>query len=199
MVGKHLVKIALHKGHIIKAFGRNVYTSELPENKNLTVIQGALFDAGQVYEAISGSDAVVSALGGAVDGADKTRSLGMKNIAAQMVKAGVKRIVAVGGMGILNDTNGELLLEDPTYPRQFIPVGEEHFKALEVLQNSDLDWTFVGSPDIVDADSTGHYTTAPDTLPAANKDKITAGDLALFMLNELERKSFVKQKVGISN
>ena len=199
MVGKHLVKIALHKGHTVKAFGRNVYTSELAENKNLTPIQGALFDEGQVQKAIAGSDAVLSALGGAADGTDKTRSLGMKNIVAQMEKAGVKRIVAVGGKGVLNDANGELLLENPSYPRQFIPVGIEHFKALEFLQHSPLDWTFIGSPDIIDAESTGLYTTSPDTLPAQNKDKITAGDLALFMINELERKSFIKQKVGISN
>lgn len=199
MVGKHLVKIALHKGHTVKAFGRNVYTSALGEHENLQIIQGALFDEGQVLKAVSGSDAVVSALGGAFDGTDKTRSLGMKNIVAQMEKAGLKRIVAVGGKGVLNDENGDLILESPSYPRQFIPVGIEHFKALENLQHSSLDWTFVAPPDIVDAEATGHYTTSPDTVPAQNKDKINAGDLALFMLNELERKSFVKQKVGISN
>lgn len=199
MVGKHLVKIALHKGHTVRAFGRNVYTSTLGEHENLHIIQGALFDEGQVLKAVSGSDAVVSALGGAFDGTDKTRSLGMKNIVAQMEKAGLRRIVAVGGKGVLNDENGDLILENPSYPREFIPVGIEHFKALENLQQSSLDWTFVAPPDIIDAEATGHYTTSPDSVPAQNKDKINAGDLALFMLNELERKSFVKQKVGISN
>lgn len=199
MVGKQLVKIALHKGHTVKAFGRNVYTSSLGEHENLQIIQGALFDEAQVLRAISGSEAVVSALGGASDGTDKTRSLGMKNIVAQMEKAGITRIIAVGSKGVLNDENGDLILESPSYPRHFIPVGTEHFKALEYLQNSSLDWTFVAPPDIMDAEATGHYTTAPDTVPAQNKDKINAGDLALFMLNELERKAFVKQKLGISN
>ncbi len=199
MVGKHLVKIALHNGHTVRAFGRNVYTSELGEHERLQIIQGALFDEGQVRKAIKGSDAVLSALGGAFDGTDKTRSLGMKNIVAQMEKEGVKRIVAVGGKGVLDDANGELILESPAYPRQYIPVGVEHFKALEFLQQSTLDWTLVAPPDILDAEATGQYVTAATTLPSPNKDKINAGDLALFMVNELEKNAFTKQKVGISN
>ena len=199
MVGKQLIKTALHKGHTVKAFGRNVYTSGLVEHENLEVIQGALFDEGQVRKAVSGSDAVLSALGGAADGTDKTRSLGMKNIVAQMEKAGIKRIIAVGGKGVLDDENGELLLESPSYPRQYIPVGIEHFKALEFLEQSTLDWTMVAPPDIIDAEATGEYIAVKKTLPSPNTDKVNAGDLALFMVNELDKKAFVKEKVGISN
>lgn len=199
MVGKQLVKTALHKGHTVKAFGRNVYTSALGENENLKLIQGAVFDEGQVGKAIAGSDAVLSALGGAPDGTDKTRSLGMKNIVAQMEKVGVKRIVAVGGKGVLDDENGQLFIESPSYPREFIPVGTEHFKALEVLKQSSLNWTLAAPPDIIDAGPTGQYVMAATTMPSPNKNKINAGDLALFMVNELENNAFLQQKVGISN
>ena len=99
MVGKYLVKQALHNGHHVKAYGRNVFTEELPKNDNLELVQGALFDEGQVYKALKGCDGVLSALGGSATETDVTRSLGMKNIAAQMQKAKVRRIVAVGGMG----------------------------------------------------------------------------------------------------
>src|SRR5665647_929915 len=101
-VGKQLVKQALYKGHQVKAFGRNVFTADLPKDDLLELVQGALFDEEQVYKAIKGCDAVLSSLGGDATGADVTRSLGMKNIVAQMQKAGVHRIVAVGGMGSLN-------------------------------------------------------------------------------------------------
>ena len=102
MAGKELVKQALYNGHEVKAYGRNVFTEGLPEDKKLQLIQGALFDESFVYKAIQGCDAVLSSLGGALDGSDKTRSLGMKNIVKQMEKAGVKRIVAIGGPGVLN-------------------------------------------------------------------------------------------------
>lgn len=199
MVGKQLVQQALHMGHSVKAFGRNVFTSNLPENKNLQIIQGALFDAKEVLNAVKGSDAVLSVLGGAFDGADKTRSLGMKNIVTQMENAGVKRIVAVGGMGVLNAPDDTLLMDDENYPAQFVPVGKEHLKAYEILEASSLDWTFVCPPDLIDADVTGIFTSAANYPPTINNYKINTGDLALFMLNELQKNEYINKRAGISN
>jgi len=199
MVGKQLVQQALHMGHSVKAFGRNVFTSNLPENKNLQIIQGALFDAKEVLNAVKGSDAVLSVLGGAFDGADKTRSLGMKNIVTQMENAGVKRIVAVGGMGVLNAPDDTLLMDDENYPAQFVPVGKEHLKAYEILKASSLDWTFVCPPDLIDADVTGIFTSAANYPPTINNYKINTGDLALFMLNELQKNEYINKRAGISN
>ena len=198
-VGKHLVKQALLMGHTVRAFGRNVFTSNFAENEKLVLVQGALFDAKEVYQAIKGSDAVLSALGGAFDGSDKTRSLGIKNIVAQMEKTNVKRLVAVGGMGVLNAPDDTLMMDDENYPPEFIPVGLEHLKAFGTLKASTLNWTFVGSPDIVDAEVTGSYHTTADYPPTPNHYRIKAGDLAMFMLNELQKNEYPKKRVGISN
>jgi len=198
-VGKQLVKQALHMGHTVKAYGRNVFTGKLPDNENLELISGALFDEKPVFNAVKGSDAVLSVLGGAFDGTDKTRSLGIKNIVAQMEKAGVKRIVAVGGLGVLEGADGKMLMDDKDYPSEFVPVGQEHRKAYEILKASGLEWTFVCPPDLIDAEVTGIYHTAANVPPMDNKYKINTGDLALFMLNELKKNAFVKQRVGISN
>ena len=86
MVGKQIVQQALFNDNHVKAFGRNVYTTDFLNNENLQLVQGALFDEKEVYDAIKGCDAVLSALGGGFDGNDKTRSLGMKNIIAQIKK-----------------------------------------------------------------------------------------------------------------
>jgi uncharacterized protein len=199
MVGKQLVQQALFNGHEVRAFGRNVFTAGLPEDGKLELVQGALFDEGEVYNAIKGTDGVLSALGGGFDGVDKTRSLGMKNIIKQMNKAGVKRIVSIGGMGVLDGADGKLLLEGEDYPKQYIPVGQEHLKAYEQLAETGLDWTFVCPPDITDAAPTGTFYTAADTVPEPNNYKINSGDLALFMLKELEKREYVGKRVGISN
>jgi putative NADH-flavin reductase len=199
MVGMQLVKQALYNGHQVKAFGRNVFTADMPKDERLELVQGALFDEKQVFEAIKGCDAVLSALGGDSKGADVTRSLGMKNIVAQMQKADVKRIVSVGGMGSLNNEDGTLILENPDFPPQFLPVSKEHYKAYEYLKASTLDWTFVCPPDIINAEPTGNFNTKANYPPSPNSNRINAGDLAMFMLNELEKNEFVLQKVGISN
>lgn len=205
MVGKQLVQQALFNGYKVKAFGRNVYTTDfLPvnsqiKNENLQLIQGALFDEDEVYAAIKESDAVLSAIGGDFNGTDKARTLGIKNIIKQMQKAGVKRIIAVGGSGILNADENTLLINHKDYPKQYIPVGKEHQKAYELLKESGLAWTIIGSPEIYNNGPTGHFVTRADYEPEPNNHKINAGDLAMFMLAELKKNEFVCHRVGISN
>lgn len=88
MVGKHIVRYALSLGHNVKAFGRNVESliDEDLRNYNLETVKGYVFNEDDVFDAVKGSDAVLSALGGSFDGIDKTRSLGIKNIITQMKK-----------------------------------------------------------------------------------------------------------------
>jgi uncharacterized protein len=201
-VGLQLVRQGLWKGHSIRAFGRNVHQLlDLEEAKKgtLHLIKGALFDEGDVLKAVKGCDAVLSAIGGGIDGTDRTRSLGMKNIVKQMGKAGVQRIIGIGGMGVLNGDDEKMLLENEDYPAEYLSVGLEHKAAFETLANSALDWTFVCPPNIVDGEPTGQYHTAADHPPVPNNYRITAGDLALFMLQELEKNAYVKKRVGIGN
>lgn len=199
MVGKQLVQQALFAKNNVRAFGRNVFTTDYLETENLELVQGALFDEGEVYDAIKGCDAVLSAIGGSVDGMDKTRTLGMKNIIKQMHKAGVKRIVAIGGLGVLNADENSLLVDKEDYPAEYKAVGLEHKKAYELLDESGLDWTFVCPPNIINEGPTGSFTTNASYPPEPNNYKINAGDLAMFMLKELQQNAFLKQRVGISN
>ncbi|RYG35458.1 MAG: NAD-dependent epimerase/dehydratase family protein [Chitinophagaceae bacterium] len=198
MVGKQLVREALIMGHHVKAFGRNVFTANFPSHNNLEIISGALFDEDQVFKAVQGSDAVISVVGGSIDGLDKTRSVGMKNIVKQMEKAGVKRIIALGGKGIL-DSGESLLMDEPDYPQEFLAVGKEHYTAYQILKDSDLDFTVIGSPDIIEGYPTGSFHTSPDAPPENDNNKIFSGDLSLFMLQELTKGDYIRKRVGISN
>lgn len=199
LVGMQLVKQALYNGHHVKAYGKNVFTSNLPESKEVEVIQGALFDGYEVNKALKGCDAVLTALGGNVDGLDLTRSLGMKNIVAQMQKLHVQRIVALGGIGILNEDADTLIMDTPEFAPELISVSLEHQKAYNFLKESSLGWTIVCAPDIIDAAPTGIFSTKIDYMPSKNKYRITSGDLALFMLKEVTANEYLQQKVGISN
>lgn len=199
MVGKQIVQQALYKGHHVKAFGRNVYTTDYLQPENLQLIQGALFDESEVFNAITGSDAVLSAIGGGADGADKTRTLGIKNIIRQMQKASVKRIIAIGGMGVLNADENSILLDQEDYPPDYKAVGLEHKKVFEQLCDSGLNWTLVCPPNIINEGPTGHYVTRADYPPEINNYKINAGNLSMMMLNELEKNEYVFHRVGISN
>jgi uncharacterized protein len=201
MVGSRLVKQGLAKGFVVRAFGRNVeklIDMDLWEDK-FEAIKGYVFDEGDVLKAIKGAGAVVSALGGDFSGEDKTRSLGMKNIVEQMKHAGVDRIVALGNMGVLNSTEDKMFMELPNFPSEYLPVAREHFEAYKYLKQSSLDWTFVCAPNINNKNADGRFVTSANYAPAYNQNHISAGNLADFMLSEVENNQYVLQKVGISD
>ena len=198
-VGKQLVQQALFKGYKVKAFSRNVFTEDLPKDDNLELIHGALFDESEVYKAIKGSDAILSALDGGTDGTDKSRSLGMKNIIMQMEKANIKRIIAVSGYGILNAPDDTYLFNDIEFPLKDHAVSQEHFKAFELLKASQLNWTLVCCPEIIDKSATGLFTINITYPTVVDNHQIYSGDVALFMINELKVDAYNKQRVGISN
>ena len=200
MVGKQLVRHALANGHSVRAFGRNVadLIDKDLQNENLEAIKGSVFDSDDVYEAIIGCDAVLSALGGRADGVDKTRSLGMKTIIQQMEKAGLKRIVALGGLGVLDAGDGTFIMDKVGYPKEFLAVAKEHLDAFLQLKKSSLDWTFICPPNIKDADASGQFITSITYAPNPNQYYINAGDLAMFMVMEVVKNDYVQHRVGIS-
>ncbi len=197
--GSELVKQALFNGHTVTAYGRNVFTEDLPDSSNLHRVQGALFDEQAVRAALKGQDAVLSAVGGAMNGQDKTRSLGMKILVQQMEKAGLKRIVALGGWGILEDAEGRMLMESEDFPPEQQTVSLEHLLAWQHLEASSLAYTVVCPPLVIPGEPTGLFVTAENTLPAGSTSRIVSGDLALFMLKCITASLHNRCRVGICN
>jgi uncharacterized protein len=199
IVGKHLIKLALFKEYTVVAYGRNVHEliDEQERNENLILVKGGLFDKGDVEDAIKKADVIFSVISGVIESNDHTRSLGMKNIIAAMQKNNVKRIVALGGIGCLKSEDGKFLYETEDFPEDLKPVTTEHLKALQYLQESDLDWTFVCPPTINDDEVTGKYTIIKEF--ATNVTNINSGDVAQFMLQEAVNNAFVNTTVNIGN
>ncbi len=199
-VGKELVNQAVHDGHEVRAFGRNVFTAGFADNAALQLLNGAVFDKTQVLKAITGADAVLSAMTSNGNGVDHTLSLGIKNIITQMGKARVKRIVALGHSGVLNvsNENGELLMDQESFPPPLIPVALENFKAYQSLKLSDLNWTLLCPAEVREDSPTGNFRTASQVFPAVFPSEVSTGDIALFMLGELRHDEYVNCRVGIS-
>ena len=197
MVGQQIINEVIGHGHTAVAFGRNVFDELSTERTYLELFKGALFSEDDIKNALKGCDAVLSAIGGAFDGTDSTRSLGMKKIVTVMEKKGPKRIIAIGGLGVLNADEETYLFQTPEFPQKYQAVTAEHFKAYEHLKNSSLDWTFLCPPNILDAGPTGEYNLNRN-YPAEGAGQINAGDLADFMVKELGEGEYVKCRVGIS-
>jgi len=198
MTGKRAISEALAHGHHVRAFGRNVFEALSTERERLELFKGGVLSHGDVEDALKGTDAVISCLGGGIDGTDRTRSLGIKIITEAMKKVGPKRIIAIGSTGVLQAAEeGKLRYQVPGYPAAFKAVAAEHFEAWQYLENSKLDWTFLCPPEIKDESATGEYNLRLD-YPADGPMWVNAGDLAHFMMHELKANEWLKCRVGIA-
>jgi putative NADH-flavin reductase len=196
--GKLVVEYALQKGWQVTAYLRD--KNKLPiTHPNLTFVEGNATDDVQIAKAIEGCDAVVSALGVVdVAGDVSLMSEGMKRIIPAMAQHGIKRVLAIGGMGVLQASESKILKDLPDYPAMYKNVAEGHFKVYELLKTTNLDWTFLCCPYIPDGERTGIYFVKKDYMPLG-KQQINTGDIADFIINELEQNHFVATRVGISN
>ena len=114
--GKMVVAYALEAGHQVTAFVRN---NGLEINHpNLTTIKGDVYNQSQVEQAIAGQEVVISTLGtnDITGDAVNLMSDAMKLFVDAMQKHGIKRVLAVGGLGVLQMNETMQLLDKPDYP-----------------------------------------------------------------------------------
>lgn len=194
--GRRLIEAALAAGHAVRALARE--PARLAPRPGLTVVAGDVLDPAAVARTVAGTAGALVALGGGTT-ADPgtTRSQGMRTIVEALEGAGIDRLVAVGGGGVLDSTTGPgLRSQQPGYPEVFRKVSAEHRAAWEFLRASPLAWTYVCPPDIPDADATGEYRIAADVMPERPK-ALPTGDLANFMVQEFTERRFPRRRVGI--
>jgi putative NADH-flavin reductase len=191
--GSQLVKRALEKGHKVTAFVRETTKFSLI-HPNLKVVQGDAMSQDSVSNAIKGHEAVINALS-AVDHAH--RMVYITHIINAMRIHKVKRIMAMGGIGALQASEHLKVYETATFPREYVEVTQAHIRVLDALQTSRLDFTFVCPPFIQDGERTGNYKSQ-NSYPTPGWT-IQSGDLADFIICELENGDFIGTKVGVSN
>lgn len=193
--GRILVQKAIEEGWMVTAFARMPSALQI-NHPRLTIFQGDATISDQVDEVIEGQDAVLSAVGTDL-GQTNLRHASMENIVSAMKKHGVKRIIGIGGMGVLQASETIQIYQTKGFPEEYIPVSNDHNAAYQTLVKSGLDFTFVCPPMIVDGPSTGHYTVSED-YPPHGEFKITTSDLADFMISELKNPQFSGHRVGIA-
>lgn len=194
--GQRVVQAALAHGHTVRALVRD--PAKLAPAAGLTPVEGDVLDPVSVARALEGADGALSVLGGGTTAEPgRTRSLGLKHVVDAMAAKGARRIVAVGGGGVLDSTTGPgRRSEQPGFPAVFQAVTAEHYAAYLAVRDSGLDWTYVCPPDIPDGDATGNYRLAADVMPEKPK-ALPTGELAEFLVREYSAREFVGHRVGI--
>lgn len=196
--GKYVVQYALDAGHEVAAFIR--HSSLSIQHPNLSIITGDIYEEQKISDAISGKDVVISTLGTKNIEGPEVNLMGdaMKLFLKAMKQHQVKRVLAVGGLAVLQFNDTMQLLDKPDYPVQYRNVGQGHNGVYRLMEASETDWTFIACPDIIAHPRTGNYRTNKN-YPAKGLFKINTGDLADFIVKEIAENRFTKTRVGICN
>jgi putative NADH-flavin reductase len=195
-VGRRLIEYADRDGHSLRALVRD--PGKLPRGLNGNAVRGDVTDSAAVLDTLEGSDAVLSALGGAgLASPGSAISGGMRNIVAAMEQTGVRRVLAVAGSGVLDDPRGRLRHETPDFPAIFAPITREHLGAWDALRGSTLDWTLICCPDLLDGELTRRFRAMADVLPPGGTS-ISVEDVAEFMLQQVSSAQYTRRRVGMA-
>lgn len=197
--GKHLVRQALAAGHEVRALVRNPSKMDLTHER-LTLIQGDIQDAAAVEKAVAGTDAVLSTLGPTNNTPDYQVSKGTTNILSAMKHHGVRRLIISAGAGVDSEGDKPKLLNHLLSFALGLAakhVLEDMTRTVEQVRKSKLDWTVVRVPMLTDDPGKGSVRVG--MVGTGTGLRVTRGDMAEFMLKQLNDRTYIRKSPVISN
>lgn len=200
-VGSAILEEALNRGHKVTALVRNPEKIQV-KNGNLTVLAVDATDVEALSKVVAGKDAVISAYNPGWGNPRLYEEIleNYPKIIEGVKKAGVQRLLVVGGAGVLYVQPGMRLMDSGTLPAELKPaVNGEGELFLNVLsKENDIDWVYFAPPanlgNMGKGIRTGKYRLGTDTLLVDEKGDsfISVEDYAVAMIDELEQEAHHK-------
>lgn len=197
-VGSAILKEALDRGHKVTAIARD--PEKLEKRDGLIPTKGDVYETASLARLIKGNDALISAFnpGWRNPKLHEDQIRGTRSIIDAAKKAGIKRVLCVGGAGGLEVKPGVRVVDDPALPDWVRPGSLATIDALDQLRKEpDLEWTFLApSAEMKPGERTGKFRLGGDQLlvDSAGHSRISVQDFAVAMIDELERPSHLRQR-----
>jgi uncharacterized protein len=193
MIGSRVLQELLGRGHAVTAVVRN---PEKIAASGVKVVKGDINDEAMVAKAIAGADAVISAYS-PPQKQETTLLSATRSLIAGMGKAGVRRLIVVGGAGSLEAAPGVALVDVPEFPAEWKPIARAHRDLLPILKQSNLEWTYLSPAGLIQpGERTGTFRLGGTQLlsDANGASRISAEDYAIALVDELEKSEHVGQQ-----
>ena len=189
-VGRAITTEALQRGHFVTGITRSGTLPELAHFR-LTAVKGDARDPAAVRALVGGHDAVASAIGPGPTEEPNDLLVAARALIDGTRKAGLRRLVVVGGAGSLEVAGGGRRVDQAEFPAASRPVALAHAEALAAFRVvDDLAWTVVSPSDRFEAgERTGRFRTGGDQMlvDAAGVSRISFPDFAIAFVDELGR------------
>lgn len=197
MIGRRIVDEALARGHEVTAFARDPVG--LAPAERLSFAKGDVSSAADLVKALSGQQAVVSAVGPNARSAPSIVIAATRMVAAACMKTDVNRVLVVNGAGSLSVEPGLELLATPDFPAAWRGIALAHREALGMWRRvKELEWTVISPARLVEiGPRTGTYRTGHDELLVDEQgvSRISAEDLAVAIVDELDHGAHFYERI----
>ena len=196
--GSEIVKQALEAGQDVTAFVRTPAKLTIQHPK-LKLVTGDMMDAAAVESAVAGQEAVISALGPSRPPVPGMMEMAAQNIVAAMKKVGIPRLISTTGAGVRDPQDQPKFIDHLMKGLLTLLAGgvlRDSVANVEVIRASDLDWTIVRFPRLIDGQYSGKYRVG--YLGKDSGSQLTRADGADFVLRELVEGKFIHQMPVVS-
>ena len=205
-VGSVVVREALDRGHEVTAIARNP-EKITAKGDRLKVVEADVFNEAQLVETLRGQDAVISAYnpGWTNPNIYEEALQGARAIQEGVKKAGVKRLIVVGGAGSLYIAPDTQLIDTPQFPAEYKPGAQAAREYLDIIkEEKELDWTFL-SPAIemhqgTSGERKGQYRKGLENpvFDENGRSVISAEDMAIAIIDEAEHPHHIRERFTVA-
>jgi len=202
-IGRAITAELLARGHTVIAASRS---GSPVEGLVVQAVTGDAADAASVARLAAGQDAVASATGprrGAGEDPEANLLSAARGLAEGLRRAGVRRLVVVGGAGSLEVRPGQRLVDTPGFPPAAKPTALAHARALDEVYRDieDLDWTYVSPAAVIGpGERTGEFRIGSDGLLAdeSGESRISIPDFAIAFADEIEHGDAFRRRITVA-
>lgn len=193
-VGTRVATELLSRGHTVTGIARN--PERVEAESGLTVVKGDAGDAASLAPLLAGHDAVISA--------GRFVSVDAVKLLDAIQRAGVPRLLVVGGAGSLEIAPGKALIDTPEFPAAYKAEAGAGRDFLNVLRaepkDCALNWTFLSPAALFEpGERTGKFKLGGDQFMtnADGKSYISMEDYAIALVDELEQNQHPRARFSV--
>ncbi len=195
--GRPLVQEVLNAGLRIRLLLRHPEQFDLTDER-MDIIQGDARDLASIQRLLDGCDALLSTLGHPKGEAIPIMTAVTEHIICSMKEFGIGRYVVVTSLYDTQQEQQDLKTKQAAeFMQQHYPLFmDDRRTELKLLTESELNWTYVRTPYIVQGVGEGKTKVHLNHLPG---EQIKASDLAHFLLTQLNSNQYSRQAPFVAN
>ena len=184
--GRLVVQQAARREDHVTAFIRDASRQWFPDA--VEIAQGDPRDAEAVADSVAGADAVVAAYGPVAGDTIDEISLATHTIVDVLQRSGPRRFILAGNTTVFDERE---------VTGAFANVTAEHRRDLAIVRGSSLEWTMLAPALLRDEKVKGEFEAVVDG--PASGPSIARADLAMAMLDALDRPAWAGHALGVSS